>query len=71
MGDAVAATVANMRKHAHVPGMVMFSPWTGEEYSANGADYWHSDPDKIFTDSEGNEMWLVCKETTIRDVGGY
>tara|TARA_R110000868_G_scaffold27507_1_gene104302 strand:+ start:309 stop:524 length:216 start_codon:yes stop_codon:yes gene_type:complete len=71
MDYAVPATVANMRLYKDVPGMVMYSHWTQEEYSAHYGDYWDRNAGEVFTDSDDFPMWLVYKETAIRDVGGY
>lgn len=38
--EDILATLANMRKYAHVKGIVALDPLTGEEFSANAADYY-------------------------------
>jgi hypothetical protein len=41
--------------------LVMYSPYTGEEYSANPGDYWAASSSKRFKDHEGRVMRLVVK----------
>ena len=54
----VYATVENMRRHAGQKGIVMFSPYTGEQYSANPGDYFWAKPGQRFKDSTGRVMRL-------------
>lgn len=37
----------------------LYSPFTGEEYSATKGDYFMSKPGHVFTDSEGSPMILM------------
>ena len=52
------ATVANMRK-VQDTGAIAYSPTTGEEYSANPADYWDMNDDTSLKDETGEPMILV------------
>lgn len=64
------ATIENMQywdKHYH-NSMIAYSPGTGEEYSANPADYWNVGTGFTLRDSEGNAMFLVRRVTTYADV---
>lgn len=51
------ATVANMEKHQR-PGLIMFSPYTGEEASATPGDYWDVSSSYKFKDRTGRVMRL-------------
>ncbi len=62
------ATVANMRKYREVPGVLAYSPTTGEEYSANPGDYWDHELDSPLTDSNGAAMILVTRRVVYQDV---
>lgn len=59
MSAAFPATVANMRQHSGVPGLIAYSPVTGEECSANPGDYWHLPEDEPLIDSNGAAMVLA------------
>lgn len=51
------ATIENLKTH-YREGLVVFSPTTGEEYSANPEDYFWALPSFTLKDCEGNEMFL-------------
>ena len=54
------ATMKNLKKyHGKVPGLIMYSPYTGEEYSATPGDYFWAKPNDRFRDSTGHVMRLV------------
>ena len=42
-------------------GEYLWSPFTGEEYSACSGDYWNSAKTHVFKDAEGHNMWLMQK----------
>jgi len=68
--EPMEATFANMHEH-YSPGVLAFSPLTGEEYSANPRDYfmWSGDDeDTPLVDSAGEPMLLVRKVTTFEPV---
>jgi len=54
------ATKANMDKYfaKHGHHLVMYSPYTGEQYSANPEDYWNAPKAHRFKDSSGRVMLL-------------
>ena len=56
----IYATKANLVKYHAKYGnrLRMFSPYTGEEYSANPGDYFMTPPDHRFKDSKGRVMQL-------------
>lgn len=64
------ASVANMREHAGAQdrSVFAFSPATREEYSADANDYFTKPDDWIMRDSEGNEMVLVRRRSTIEEI---
>jgi len=62
------ATVDNMSKiYTDNSDCVMYSHDTGEEYSANPADYWLKG-DEVFQDYNGKGMVLVRKQTVFTDL---
>ena len=67
----VYATKANMDKlyPKYHNSLVMYSPYTGEQYSANPGDYWNASPSKSFKDRTGHVMRLVVKgSATLRQL---
>jgi hypothetical protein len=56
----ILATKANLKKYSKVKGIVMFSPFTMEQFSATPGDYFNYPDNHIFRDSQGNKMILVC-----------
>ena len=56
----IYATKANLKKYYPKYGnrLRMFSPYTGEEYSANPSDYFWAPPDHRFKDSKRRVMQL-------------
>jgi hypothetical protein len=62
--NQIRATVANMRTY-YQPGVFAWCPETGEEYSANPADYWHLTEDTCLHSLVG-EMILVVRVTELR-----
>ena len=57
------ASLRNMRKAAasYSTLPLAYSPETGEEYSANPADYFNAPEDWVMRDSAGNPMILAFK----------
>jgi hypothetical protein len=57
----VLATMANMQAYAgsHDRAVFAYSPLTGEEYSADPADYFNARADWTMTDAEGEPMILA------------
>jgi hypothetical protein len=55
------ATLANMKKYEGLPGLGMFDPETGEEWSATPGDYWNATDDDFFG------MILLVKRTVYLD----
>lgn len=58
--DGILASPANMRKYAK-PGLVAYSEWTGEEYSATAGDYFWMPEDQPLEDRDGNCMTLAVQ----------
>lgn len=58
------ATIENMRAH-YAPDAFAYSPDTGEEYSANPADYWYADAGFVLIDEDGEPMVLARKHVAI------
>jgi len=70
---AIYATKANMKKYyaKHGDHLIMFSPYTGEEYSANPGDYFMTPDSHRFKDSKGRVMRLGTKiPATIAPISG-
>lgn len=61
------ASIANMRRY-YSPGVLAYSPATGEEYSANPSDYWDAGSTYVLTDANGDAMQLVTRHTVYVDV---
>jgi hypothetical protein len=61
------ATLTNMQQH-YTPGVFAYSPETGEESSANPADYFFLTFDGTLKDENGGDMVLVRRETRLVDV---
>ena len=66
------ATIENMRAYYRTgspsepaPNVFAYSPITGEEYSANPADYWNVPPGWTMKDADGEPMILVTRQTTL------
>ena len=57
------ATKANMTTHGGLPGVLAYSPTTGEEYSSNPGDYWAERDEWTMTDESGDPMVLVRRVT--------
>lgn len=47
--------------------IILFSPSTGERYSATKGDYFLTSEKKIFKDKEGNNLWMA--QTEYNDFG--
>jgi hypothetical protein len=60
------ATVANMQAHYSGSSLFAFSPLTGEECSANPADYWHMAVDDVLVDAAGEPMLLAVRGVRIQ-----
>lgn len=58
----IPATVGNMRTY-YAPGVFAWSPFTGEQVTANPADLFYRSDDYLLTDDDGNGMILVRKVT--------
>lgn len=54
----VYATMKTLKKYQGAPGLLMFSPYTGEEYSATIGDYFMAPKTHKFKDSTGHSMRL-------------
>lgn len=54
----VYATMENLKKYQGRPGLLMYSPYTGEEYSATIGDYFWAPSNARFKDSTGHVMRL-------------
>lgn len=61
------ATIENMRAH-HAPGVLAYSPTTGEEYSSDPGDYWWAPEGYTLTDAEENPLHLVTRRTAYTEV---
>ena len=61
------ASMRNMRA-LHGPGVVAWSPITGEEYSADPGDYWWADDGWTQLDAEGEPMILVRRRSEMAEV---
>jgi len=55
------ASIENIRKCGG-NGVIAFSPYTGEEYSADPGDYWYAEDSLVLEDEDGNDMELVRKQ---------
>ena len=62
------ATLANMQAVADRPGVMAYSPDTGEECSANPRDYWYLSPTDYLIDGNGTPRILVIRRTVLEDV---
>lgn len=61
-GEPPFATRANMERYAD-RRPIAYSPTTGEVYSADPGDYFWMDQGDMLTDSKGDPMYLVIRET--------
>jgi hypothetical protein len=63
-GKIVYATIENMKKYANRYGdrVIMYSPYTGEQYSANPGDYFMARPGTKFRDHSHHVMRLVLPQ---------
>lgn len=66
-GNFAAIATKRAMRERYRPGVLAYSPATGEEYSANPGDYWAQPDDWTMTDSEGEPMILVTRHTVYRD----
>lgn len=59
----IYASKANMDEYypQYRNSLIAYSPYTGEEYSANPSDYWHMLPSERLRDHKGRVMQLVVK----------
>jgi hypothetical protein len=64
---AMLATIENMQAWAGPDNRDVFaySPTTGEQFSADAADYWNAPAGWAMTDSEGEPMILARRVETI------
>jgi hypothetical protein len=65
---SILATPANMCYYALIPGMIAYSPETGEEYSANANDYSFLALDQPVWDANNEPMILVTRHVVYVDV---
>lgn len=61
------ATIQNMRQH-YAEGVFAYSPFTGEESSANPGDYFWLGEDDPLIDSLGQAMILATRSTRIIEI---
>lgn len=64
MSERVKATIENMQEHYH-HGVFAYSVTTGEEHSANPADYFWAPKGFAVKGDDGNDMYLARRETRI------
>lgn len=63
------ANIANMEKARaiHGSGVIAYSPFTHEEYSADPGDYWNASAEWVMRDCTGAVMHLVVRKVNMLD----
>lgn len=57
------ATRENMKRHEAVSGLVAYSRFTGESYSADWRDYFWLSWGEVLLDESGGALRLGCKRS--------
>lgn len=70
MPRPIRATMANVRKYGNQKGVVMYSPRTGERYSATPGDYWDVPDKHVFKGEKGAAMYLGVPFSGIQPITG-
>lgn len=63
------ATVENMRRYEGTAGLCAYDPSSGDQYSANPADYWWAEPEYVLRNTQGEALVLVRVKQTIEPIG--
>jgi hypothetical protein len=58
MSRPIRATMENLKKYGNQRGVVMYSPKTGERYSATPGDYFMTSPNHVFKGERGANLYL-------------
>jgi hypothetical protein len=70
MPRPIRATMENVRKYGKQRGVVMYSPKTGEQYSATPGDYWNVSDKHVFKGRGGAAMYLGVPFSGIQPITG-
>jgi hypothetical protein len=70
MGRPIRATIENVKKYGGQRGVVMYSPKTGEQYSATPGDYWQVSPKYVFKGEKGAALYLGKPFSGIEPITG-